>query len=149
MCAILCSIECVDIYILFFVNLLQISLPREERRNASALYHPTSIKELQEKYPYIQWLEYINALMPSTLQVDENEVISVTVPTFFEKLGDILNATPKRTMANYFLWRIILATSGATTNQLFKHKVQFYKDVYGLQSEQPRWKECIQVTSER
>ncbi|XP_031621713.1 neprilysin-2-like [Contarinia nasturtii] len=130
------------------IKLAMISLPREERRNASALYHPTSIKELQEKYPYLQWLDYINSLMPSTLQVDENEVLSDTVPTFFEKLGDVLSSTPKRTMANYFIWRIILATSGATTNELFKHKVQFYKTVYGLQSEQPRWKDCIQITSE-
>lgn len=132
-----------------FTHWFQNSLARSERRNASNLYHPVSIRELQESYPYLNWLDYINALLPSNLQVDENEILSNTVPTFFEKLGDILNETPKRTMANYFLWRIILATSGTLTTELRSHKLQFYKTVYGLQGEQPRWKECIQFSSDR
>lgn len=35
---------------------MQISLPNEERRNATALYNPMTIKELQEKYPYNNWV---------------------------------------------------------------------------------------------
>ncbi|XP_055299905.1 neprilysin-2-like isoform X2 [Sitodiplosis mosellana] len=130
------------------IKLANISLSRAERRNASLLYHPVTIRELQESYPYLNWLDYINALLPSNLQVDENEILSNTVPKFFEQLGDILSSTPKRTMANYFLWRVILATSGTLTPELRQHKLQFYKTVYGLQGEQPRWKECIQFSSE-
>lgn len=113
------------------------------------MHHPVTIKSLQESYPYLNWVDYINALLPSDVQVDENEIVSNTVPTYFEQLGDIINSTLKRTVANYFLWRIILQTSGTLTPELRQLKLQFYKTVYGLQGEQPRWKECIQFSSDR
>lgn len=127
----------------------QISWAREDRRNASALYNPYTIKQLQAAYPYLNWLDYINALLPSKVQVTEDEIVINSVPTFFEKLGDIINSTPKRAIANYFLWRVILTTSGTLTPELRQRKLEFYKAVYGLQGEEPRWKECIQFSSER
>lgn len=128
---------------------MQISLPREERRNATALYNPFTIKELQESYPYLNWLDYINAMLPGAVQVDENETVINTVPKFFEQLGSILESTPKRTMANYFLWRIVLTTSGTMTNQLRQRKLAYFTTLYGQLSEEPRWKECAQFSSDK
>lgn len=88
-------------------------------------------------------------MMPAALQVDENEIVINSVPSFFEKLGDVIGSTPKRTIANYFMWRVVLTTSGTLTTELRKRKLEFYKVVYGLISEEPRWKECIQFTSEK
>lgn len=87
--------------------------------------------------------------MPYGANVYENETIVNTVPAFFEKLGDVLSATPNRTVANYLLWRAILTTSGSLTAGLLKPKLEFYKTVYGLQSQQPRANECIQLTSDQ
>lgn len=125
----------------------QISLPREERRNASLLYNPYTIKQLQESYPYMNWLDYINAMLPTGLDVNENEIVTNSVPTYFKQLENILNTTSKRTIANYLLWRAVLTTSGTLTSQLRQRKLEFYKVVYGLQGEEQRWKECIQFTS--
>lgn len=125
----------------------QISLPREERRNASLLYNPYTIKQLQESYPYMNWLDYINAMLPTGLDVDESEIVTNSVPTYFKELGNILNVTSKRTIANYLLWRAVLTTSGTLTSELRQRKLEFYKAVYGLQGEEPRWKECIQFAS--
>lgn len=36
----------------------QISLPNEKRRNASALYNPIAVKDLQKKYPYNNWVTF-------------------------------------------------------------------------------------------
>lgn len=74
----------------------QISLPSEKRRNASALYNPSTIKEIQKKYNYVEWLDYINALLPPNLQVKEDEQVIISVPTFFADLENILKTTPKR-----------------------------------------------------
>lgn len=126
---------------------MQITLPREERRNATALYNPYTIKLLQQTYPYFNWLDYINAFLPTGLKVKENEIAINSEPQYFEQLGNILNATSKRTMSNYLLWRAVLATSGTLTNQLRELKLDFYKTVYGIQSQEVRWKECIQYTS--
>lgn len=71
-------------------------MPSEKRRNASALYNPSTIKEIQSKYGYLDWLDYINALLPPNLQVNENEQVIVSVPTFFADLEKVLKETPKR-----------------------------------------------------
>lgn len=127
----------------------QISLPREERRNATALYNPFTIKELQEAYPYLDWLDYINSLLPEAVKVAENETVINSVPKFFEQLDSILQSTPKRTMANYFLWRIVLTTSGTLTNQLRQRKLAYFTTLYGQLGEEPRWKECAQFSSDK
>lgn len=88
-------------------------------------------------------------MLPQGLDVDENEVVINSVPTFFKQLGDVLTSTPKRTIANYILWRIVSITSGTQTEQLRNLKLQYYKDVYGLLEKDERWKECISYTSIR
>ena len=47
----------------FEMHLANISLPREERRNASRLYNPMSIKELSKLDPKTPWLAYINNIL--------------------------------------------------------------------------------------
>ena len=54
----------------FEVKLAKASLPREERRNATALYHPMSLDELSIAVPIINWTSCINNILtPELLQV--------------------------------------------------------------------------------
>lgn len=73
-------------------------------------------------YPYVNWLDYINAFMTGEQQVDKNEIVINLVPTFFEKLGTVLESTPKRTIANYLLWRAVYMMSSALTNEFRNHE---------------------------
>lgn len=81
--------------------------------------------------------------------MDENEIVANTVPTFFASLGDILASTPKRTIANYFGWRVAYYGSGYMTNAQRQRKIQYLASISGQQTEEPRWKECIGYTSSR
>ena len=86
---------------------MQISLPREERRNKTKLYNPMTIKELNEKMPGIPWLDYMNNMLAPHHVLTENERVIVAVPDFFPKLIDLLAQTPKR----LFFFLLISATS--------------------------------------
>lgn len=74
-------------------------------------------------------------------------MVIVSVPSFFEKLGDVLQSVPKRTIANYFGWRNALSSSGSLTTQLFNLKLNFYTALSGQPEQQPRWKECVSFTA--
>lgn len=76
--------------------IFQISLPIEKRRNATQLYNPVTIEQMQAKYPSIPWMEYINNLLPSQIQITNNEVIINSVPTYVKELENLLANTPKR-----------------------------------------------------
>ena len=77
-------------------------MPQEEQRDSTLLHNPFTIKELQDKYPYVQWLEYITAILPKDVKVDQNEIINVRVPKFFDRLGKVLQKTPKRSVLLVF-----------------------------------------------
>ncbi|XP_058117957.1 neprilysin-2-like [Anopheles ziemanni] len=134
----------------FEMALANISLPREERRNITALYNPITVKEFQQRYPHTEWIEYINALLKGTgTVIDENEVINLAVPKFMEKLGPLLQNTPKRVMANYVMWRISGFSSFFLTEKLRKRQLQYSTAISGKQEQEPRWKECVDIISGR
>ena len=76
----------------------QLSLPREERRDANKLYNPMTISELSEKVPDIPWLEYINVVLAPHHVIAKNERVIVDVPDYFAQLTQLLAATPKRSV---------------------------------------------------
>lgn len=130
-----------------FVQNSQIAVPEGERRNLSALYNPFTIDQLQVKYPYLNWLEYIDGLLPPGVDINGNEVLIVDVPDYFTKLGPILWATPKRTIANYFAWRSVFFGSGLLNEALQRRKLQFFETTIGLRKLDPRYNECVTLTT--
>lgn len=107
-----------------------------------------SIKELQAKYDYVNWQDYINVILkPINIQVDETETVIVSVPKFFEGLGPLLAKTPKRTIANYVMWRITGFSSYFLTENLRKRQLQYSTAISGKQEQEPRWKECVDIAT--
>merc|ERR1711981_850434 len=57
------------------LKIAEMTLPREERRNKTALYNTMTIKEASALYPKLPWVEYINVVLSPdrTVTVEENE----------------------------------------------------------------------------
>ena len=125
----------------------QISMPNEDRRNYTALYNTMPLAELQQRYPYMQWLEYIRNLMHTSMQINENDVVINMEPSFFEKFGEILAATPKRVIANYLMQRVVTYAGPFLTDEIRQRRVGYLSALSGVQSVEARWKECISITS--
>lgn len=104
---------------------------------------------MQATYPYLNWLEYIKALLPqgAPFHIDGGELLIVDVPNYFAQLGPILKATPKRTIANYFAWRSVLFGSSLLNAALHRRKLQFYATTVGLRKLDPRYNECVTLTT--
>lgn len=107
---------------------------------------------MQEKLPYLDWLEYINALLPSEMVVTENEPILVWSSQFFEKLGDVMKSTSNRTLANYIVWRAIYKAykmqsfeTGAC-QQINQFEIEVNSNVQYFFGKVRRG-ECVQLTS--
>lgn len=125
----------------------QISLPTEKRRNITALYNPMTIKQLQTNYPSISWKEYFNAILEPIITIEEDEVVIVNVPTFFKDFEKLMKQTPKRVQANYVMWRAVAATISYLNDDVRRRQLQYSTAVSGKTEREPRWKECIDLTS--
>ncbi|KAH8304740.1 hypothetical protein KR044_004215, partial [Drosophila immigrans] len=131
----------------FEMALANISWPNERRRNYSDLYNPYTPQQLQHLYPYADWMDYLNALLPAGLSVHEDEAINLSVPTYLEQLGKLLAKTPNRVIANYLMWRIHKFSILFISDEFRSRQQQFLKVLTGRQKQEPRWKGCIDIVN--
>ncbi|XP_070499941.1 neprilysin-2-like [Chironomus tepperi] len=127
-------------------SLANISLTREERRDANKLYNPMTIAQLQSNYSQIDWLSYLNSLMPADTPFSTNDIIINAVPAFFEKLFPLLERTPKETIANYLMWRVAFS-SASSLSKVFRDRHQEYNRITtGKEVADPRGLQCSDIT---
>lgn len=127
--------------------MLQISLPNEKRRNATLLYNPMTVRELSTTYSSIPWKEYFNTLLAPSVQVDEDELVIISVPSYIASLEKLLATTPKRVQANYVMWRAAASSVSYLTEDIRKRQLQYSTALSGKTEREPRWKECIDTVS--
>ena len=107
------------------------------------------INQLSELDPNTPWLEYINRVLTKDIvQVDDSETIIVDVPSFLTKLSDLLASTPPSVQANYLMWRAAASSMSYLTEEADKVRLRFSKALTGRSAEPPRWKRCVEETSE-
>lgn len=121
----------------------------ELRRNSTELYNKLTLSEVQDKYPYLDWVEFVNEILPSNLTVTENETVIFNSLSFFEKLGDLLENTPNRTIANYLSWRIADYAAYYLNNDVRKRQLDYNGVSVGKKEFSARWKECISLTNNK
>uniref|UniRef100_A0A8D9BV62 Neprilysin-11 n=1 Tax=Cacopsylla melanoneura TaxID=428564 RepID=A0A8D9BV62_9HEMI len=131
----------------FEIALANISLPLEERRNATKLYNPMKLYELQDKFPSIPWSEYINTILSPNAKLNQDETIIVAVPSYIHGLEKLLSTTPKRVMANYVLWRVMAASVSYLSEVVRSRQLAYSTAVSGVSEQQARWKECVGTAS--
>ncbi|XP_037075869.1 neprilysin-2-like [Pollicipes pollicipes] len=128
----------------FEMMLANISLPAEERRNASKLYNKMTLDQLSQLAPTVPWVDYTNKLLEDAgHQVSSNESVNVNHPEFFKNLTGLLQVTPNRVLANYLLWRVVKGSVSQLNLAARDVRLKFYGQVYGVTEHKPRWKECL------
>jgi len=128
----------------FEIKLATNALPREKRRNASALYFPMTLTELSQQIPLHNWTTYVNKILTEdVLQVESTERIVVNTPGYLKNLTEILNTEPKRNIANYMLWRATRASIGFMNKAARDVIEEYAKNITGKTETTPRWKSCV------
>lgn len=122
----------------------------EQRRNSTELYNPLTLKETQIKFPYINWIEYLNDLIPSNISVHENETIIIfNSLSYFIEFGQLLELTSNRTIANYLIWRLTEYSAYYLNAEVRKRQLAYNAVAIGKKELSARWKECISLTDSK
>lgn len=88
--------------------------------------------------------------MPEQLSIDENEAIYISMPSYFEKLGTLLQNTTKRVIANYMMYRVVNALAPYLTKRIHKPRIELLASINGYErNPEPRWRQCISEISSR
>ena len=143
------------------LQLVELALPKEERRNKTALYNPMPLRAVQEMYPELPLVEYVNGItLYEPANVDEDEVDNVTTyfPTFstifLSILSQIVNVAvldyvprvrallagvPARVQANYIVWRNVKSSLSFLNTAALDHALEYSKVLTGKKQYAPRW----------
>ena len=132
----------------FELVLANMTLPREKRRNKTALYNPMTIAEVQQNYPEIPWLEHVNAILNNPdVTVEENEIVNVAVPKYVKEFLQLIPTVPDRVQANYILWRHAKFALSYLDSEALEIQLKFSKVLSGKARKRPRWEKCVKSTS--
>ena len=106
-----------------------------------------TISDLESKYPYLAWQSYFTRLMAPHVKVEPTDIVVNAVPSYFEKLGDIIAKTPKRVLANYAFWRVASETAGKMSERIQKARRQFAGTMTGNTAKGIRWQTCVSLVN--
>ena len=130
------------------LKLAEMSLPREERRNKTALYNPMSMAKANQLYPEIPLVEYVNKIQGSDAVVhDEAEVVNVDVPKFITEFSEYISSVPSRVQANYIIWRNIKDSMLYLNEEALEIQLEYNKVITGKAQKAPRWEKCVKSTA--
>ncbi|KAF5298318.1 hypothetical protein FQA39_LY11802 [Lamprigera yunnana] len=134
----------------FLFKIGKITLRPEDRRDLTKLTNIMSIAELQERFPFMDWIEYINNIIAVPgIRISANDTVDVGVPKFVENLKDLLEATPKRTLANYAICTAIVSVAYTQKQQFTDREQKLVQEIVGTGSKMPRSKECLALTTQK
>src|SRR5262249_49157011 len=114
-----------DAIIAFETQLAQIITPIANRRNLTTLYNRMTVKEIKEMWPMkdvFNWdmyffhllpIQFLNRLNDTSQYFDgfytlsNDSSVIITDPNYITNLITLVGSSDNRTMANYFLWRMV------------------------------------------
>jgi len=133
----------------FELKLAEISLPREERRNKTALYNPMTLNEAANQlYPEMPFVKYINNLHGSEDVVhDGAEVVNVKVPKYITDFREHIFQVPSRVQANYIMWRVVKSAMNFMNEEASEIQLEYNKVITGKAQKAPRWEKCVESTA--
>lgn len=108
-----------------------------------------TVNELQKKYSYIPWLTYINDKFSPYKVLKSNDTIILIGPKYFEKLNNVLTKTPKRVLANFVYWRVVLESISTLSKPIKIAYKKFITELSGIDAKFPRWQVCLSTVKSR
>ncbi|CAG0900639.1 unnamed protein product, partial [Darwinula stevensoni] len=134
--------------IAFEKALAEIVVPSSDRRNTTARYNRLSLADLQNATDagapgVIRWTNFLNSVFSGVNVTwnSSNEVVCYATD-FMSDLADLLNRTPKRTIANYLHWRLVYAVGDETNEAMRDLFFNYSKIVSGINEPPAREDVC-------
>jgi putative endopeptidase len=124
-------------------SLAKASLDITSQRDPKNVYHITSLTDLQNLTPVINWKQFLtDAGAPPVKD------LNVTYPPFFKALNDIIDTTDLETIKTYLRWQLINSTPGIALPQAIDDEDFNFagKVLRGQQQQRARWRRCVQAT---
>ncbi|KAI1242151.1 hypothetical protein IHE44_0005668, partial [Lamprotornis superbus] len=135
----------------FISNLQQFVTPLQKRRQRGMLFFRTTIRELQEKAPAIDWLACLKAVF-HPVPMNLSQPIAVHDMDYLSNMSQLIEKWHKgRVLRIYMIVCLVGNLSPALDGQFQDARLELYKILYGKMGSRmipaERWRKCLTDTS--
>ncbi|XP_059158504.1 endothelin-converting enzyme homolog isoform X3 [Physella acuta] len=133
-------------------EIANITVPQEQRREETKIYHRYDLANMTRAFPQIQWVHLINHLLSEVnMSVLPTEVVVVYAPEFLSKLDSILlsyssTEKGKKILTNYMLWHVVSDFASLLSKPFRDAKKELSETMTGLTGNDDAWHICITDT---
>ncbi len=119
--------------------LAQKHLTRTEQRDIKAQYNPTTVAELDRKYPAIGLNDFFKAQ-----GLDVNTVV-VDNPKYYALVDSVITNTSIEALHDYMTASYVASAAPYLSDDFIAAQFELRKVLSGVQEQQPRWKRALSV----
>jgi len=123
-------------------ELAKASMTRVERRDPNAIYHKTSLADLQQMSGPISWPVFFRAAGLTTPM----KFVNVSQPKFVRRAGELVASTPMEDWRAYVRYHLLSSASPWLSSDFAKEDFAYRSLYSGAKEMLPRWKRCLRVT---
>lgn len=91
----------------------------------------------------MNWLKFVRTRIPKQITITDTEEILYHGVDYLSKFGDLIEVTPKRTVANYLFWRIADLSVNYLSRNVRIVKQKFHQKLSGAINLDQGWKKCV------
>ncbi|PFX23559.1 Endothelin-converting enzyme 2 [Stylophora pistillata] len=107
-----------------------------------------TIRELQNRAPQFQWLQHLNSLFSEyNTTLDGSEGIIVPALEYLRNMAEVLHATDRETLSNYFIWTVLRRLVPFLSKPFREVEANYKRKTSHIQGEAARWLTCITTTN--
>ncbi|CAG0880101.1 unnamed protein product, partial [Cyprideis torosa] len=137
----------------FELQLAEITIPKDKRRDDEKEYHKMTIEELQTMAPFLNWTRYFNVAFVrfKVHPLTERDQVVVYAPEYLKALSTLLQQflstdDGKILMANYLMWHALRGMEPAMPEAFREAGRTMNSAVFGGTGVQERWRDCVSET---
>ncbi|KAJ8320255.1 hypothetical protein KUTeg_001842 [Tegillarca granosa] len=105
-----------------------------QHRNSASLH--------QMKFSWLKYFKGVIGMDDVNINVDKDTVVIVKDPDYYKKLFPLIDKYPKRTLANYIIWRLMKNRAYNLPKRFMDAITEYNKELYGISVNRARWREC-------
>ncbi|KAM5277233.1 endothelin-converting enzyme 2 isoform 3-T3 [Hipposideros larvatus] len=130
------------------IQVANLTVPQDQRRDEEKIYHKMSIAELQALAPSMNWLEFLSFLL-SPLELGDSEPVVVYGTNYLQQVSELINRTEPSILNNYLIWNLVQKTSLSLDRRFESAQEKLLETLYGTKKScMPRWQTCISNTDD-
>lgn len=133
----------------FEKELAKISTPRFKLPTFEEAYKKLALSELQNYTGnFINWTKYAAVMMEdNSFQVDSQTKVVVYSLEYLRRLVKLLTKTPKRTIANYLMWRVVKSKYLQLSSDFIEIFKSYYLQAFNYWRDSDQHQLCLMTTS--